>query len=236
MTGLRRVLFLIIMGVGGVAILAYLGVWQMQRLAWKNGVIAELEARLSDPPRIVAGDETRDENYAPAIAAGRFLAPEEAPQIRFLSSLPPNGPGFRIITVFELDDGERILVDRGFAPQSFAPKHQPPPPPPLGQREVSGVLHWPREVSSFTPEPNAAEKLVFARDVEAMADILGTRPVMLVAREPEAAEGAPWPRPLPPSVDLPNDHLGYAITWFSLAAVWAAMTALVVLRRRRALQ
>ncbi len=99
---------------------------------------------------------------------------------------------------------------------------------------IEGVLHWPREVSTFTPEPNLEDRLVFARDVPAMAEILDARPVLLVARETAAVAGAEWPRPLPPSVDLPNDHLGYAITWFFLAGVWAAMTGYFVLRRRRA--
>lgn len=233
MTGVRRLLFVLIMGLGGVSILAGLGVWQVQRLGWKNAVIADLEARLGEPETVVTGRETPADNFTPARATGRFVATDDTPQLRFLTSLKPQGPGFRIITAFELETGARILVDRGYAPETVAPRDGVPPPPPDGVVSVSGALHWPREVSSYTPDPNIAERLVFARDVDAMAAMLDATPVMLVASQGATPAGDRWPEPLPPLVDLPNDHLGYAITWFAMATVWAVMTVLVAFRRRR---
>ncbi len=220
------------MGIGGVSVLAGLGLWQLQRLEWKNTLIAELESRLAEPAIELTGDETPDDNFLPARAAGRFLQPDEAPQFRFLTSLAPYGPGFRLISVFELNSGSRILVDRGYIPQSVAPRSATPPAPPEGVVAVEGALHWPREVTDYTPEPNVAEKLVFARDVPALAALLATQPVMIVVAKSAARDGERWPAPLPPSVDLPNDHLGYAITWLAMAAIWLVMTLVFVFRGR----
>ena len=72
----------------------------------------------------------------------------------------------------------------------------------------------------------------FARDVDVMAETLDTEPLLIVMRE----GAGPDPKITPLPVDtarIPNDHLQYAITWFSLAAIWLAMTVLF-LRRRRA--
>lgn len=230
MSGLRRLAFVALFGAGGVAILLYLGFWQLDRLAWKTALIAEIEAQLAEAPAPISGDETADaDNFAPAVAAGRFAGQRQA---RFLTSQRGVGPGYRVISAFQIDGGPRILVDRGFAPQADAEPE--PPTPPAGDVRVAGALHWPNETSSFTPDPNLESGVWFSREVEALANWLDAEPVMLVLSEaPAGAAVEPWPRPAPVTVDLPNDHLGYAVTWFALAAVWAAMTVLVGVRRAR---
>ena len=97
---------------------------------------------------------------------------------------------------------------------------------------ITGNLHWPQERDRFTPEPDAASGLWFARDVPQMAAALGTEPVLVVARAVEPADGAFTPLPVD-TAGIPNDHLGYALTWFSLAAAWAGMTLLLLWRIRR---
>jgi surfeit locus 1 family protein len=95
---------------------------------------------------------------------------------------------------------------------------------------ITGTLHWPNESDSFTPAPDTARNIWFARDVPAMARALGTGPVMVVARS-DTGDGI-----MPVPVDtagIPNDHLNYALTWFGLAVVWAGMTGLLLWRIRR---
>lgn len=224
--GRSRWLFAAIFGVGGVALLAGLGVWQVARLFEKLDQLQLIEAQLAAPPVAVSGDETTAEsNFRSALATGRF--DPATPAEGFLTSLRPFGPGLRIITGFSLESGRRILVDRGFAPERAEIAA-----PPTGVVRLRGALHWPREVSGFTPPPNRAEHLWFARDVEALAQALDTAPVMLVMGA--AVEGAPpdaWPRPQPVEIMLPNNHLGYAVTWFGLAAVWSVMTVLFLRKR-----
>lgn len=225
MSGARRIWFLLIVGVGGVAILLTLGVWQWQRLQWKEGLIAGLTARIEASPLTVTGGEIPDDaDYRRAEAVGTFDA--DADPARYLTSLKPLGPGYRVIQPFTLTSGVRVLVDRGFIPDAVDV-----PPAPAEPLRLTGALRWPQEVSSFTPEPNLRQGRWFARDVPRLAEVYETRPVMLVLDTPPGDPiETPWPRPTPVSIALPNDHFGYAVTWFSLAAIWTIMTTLLVIR------
>ena len=220
---MNRMLFLILIGLGGAAVLLSLGVWQVQRLAWKEGVIADIEARIDGAPVALPAepDPARDA-YLPVTATGRF----GSESLRVLVSQKHVGAGYRLITPFETG-GRRVLVDRGFIPTA-----QETVAAPEGEQTVTGNLQWPQETDGFTPAPDPAENLWFARDVAAMAGALGTEPVLLVARAMSPPEARVTPLPVDTS-RIPNDHLQYAITWFSLAAIWLAMS-LLFLRRRRA--
>ena len=121
----------------------------------------------------------------------------------------------------------RVLVDRGFVPVRETAR-----PEPAEGVTVLGNLHWPDEVDGYTPEPDLEAGIWFARDVEAMAAHLGTRPILVVARNVSHSDALATPMGLDSS-GIPNDHLEYAITWFSLAVIWAAMTVYFLWRQRR---
>jgi len=112
------------------------------------------------------------------------------------------------------------------------PVAAPMPALPLGQVQVAGNLHWPDDRNSATPENDVAGNTWFARDVVQMAAQLQTRPLLVVARQISPAEAGVTPLPVDSSA-IPNDHLNYAITWYSLAVVWAAMTLYFLWRNRR---
>jgi surfeit locus 1 family protein len=219
---LRRTIFPALIGVIGVAILLALGAWQVQRLAWKEGMIAEIEARLAAAPVPVPEqpDPQRD-RLLRVEATGQIGADE----LHVLSSLDPWGAGYRVVSPMEITDGRRILVDLGYVPQDMKEPAARPrlasPDPGRAPDQVTGPLLWPAEVDSFTPEPALDRNIWFARDVPRMAEALGTEPVLLVA---ESHPWTEWPRPTPPGTNVPNRHLEYAVTWFGLAAVWAGMT------------
>jgi surfeit locus 1 family protein len=98
----------------------------------------------------------------------------------------------------------------------------------LGQVKVTGNLNWPDDVDRFTPAPDG--DVWYARDVAAMAEKLGTEPVLVVARS-DTGQGV---EALPVTTSgIPNNHRNYAITWFSLAAIWAGMTLFALQRIRR---
>lgn len=220
----RRMILPLLFGLIGAAILIGLGVWQMQRLAWKEGILADREARIAAAP--VALPATPDpvaDRYLPVAVTGRFL-PDT---IEVLVSRKQIGAGVRIVQAFGTDTGRRILIDRGFVAE--ADRHEPRPADPPGLT-VTGNLHWPEETDSFTPPPDARTGLWFARDVPAMAAALGTEPVLIVARAPTGAGIEPLPVD---TSDIPNDHFGYAVQWFSLAAVWLGMTAYLLWRINR---
>ena len=211
----------------GAAILLSLGAWQVQRLAWKEGVLADLEARihgqaepLPDSPDPVA------DRYLPVRLEG-VVGSEE---LRVIASTKTRGPVFRIVSPFATQDGRRLLLDRGTVPVAGrdAPRAG-------GEAVVAGNLHWPDERDGWTPADEPDANVWYARDLPAMAERLGTEPLLVVAREVAFADGrAPDADPLPLDTEgIPNDHLGYAVTWFGLAAAWIGMAAAVLLRGRR---
>lgn len=232
--------FLAVVSGLGLVVLLWLGVWQMQRLSWKQGILATIEARIAgaatDLPKV---PDPEADKYRPVGVSGRFLPAQE---LHVLTSQRDLGAGFRIIAAFETDTGRQIMVDRGFVPSAAknAPRRS-------GAAWLDGNLHWPDEVDGFTPAPEPQTNIWYARDVAAMANALHSEPLLVVLRAApqwrdaqddvgSGATDAPRtadPLPLPvTTVGIPNDHLQYAITWFSLALVWAGMSAAFLLRSR----
>ena len=218
---MSRLLFLLIFGLAGAAILVWLGTWQVQRLAWKEGLLAEIDARIAAEPTALPQSPAPDvDRYAPVRVAGNFLPGE----VHVLVSVKRVGPGYRIIAPFQTREGRRILIDRGFVPTEAKNAMRA-----TGPAEIAGNLDWPREADRFTPATDLAANTWFARDVPAMAAALDTDPILVVAR----SQTDPGVTPLPVDTSgIPNDHLSYAITWFSLAAIWVAMTGYFLWRTR----
>ncbi|MCC7319798.1 MAG: SURF1 family protein [Rubellimicrobium sp.] len=218
----RRLIPTLVLGLAGVALLATLGTWQVQRLAWKTDTIARIEARIGEAPVPVppAPSEAADE-FLPVVVTGAL----GGQAIRVLASFPGQGPGARVIAPIHAGD-RAFMVDLGFVPETA-----PAPDLMVERVEVTGNLHWPDESDSWTPPPDAASGLWFARDVPAMARALGTEPVLIVARSVTPPLGT---SPVPVGTEgIPNNHLGYAVTWFALALAWAAMSATLALRLYR---
>jgi surfeit locus 1 family protein len=212
----------VIFGITGVAVLVGLGTWQMKRLARKEADIARLEQRFAAAPVALPSplDPVRDD-FLRVRVTGRIG--ERA--LNVLTSQKPWGPGFRVISPLADSSGRVVLVDLGYVPE--AAKDQDARID--GTIEVVGALYWPNETDEYTPPPDRAANIWFARDLEAMAEALGTDPVLVIA---ESHGGGEWPKPLRLGVNLPNNHLQYALTWFSLALIWAVMSVMLVQRER----
>lgn len=217
-----RMIVPLMFGLIGAAILVWLGTWQLQRLAWKQSLLAEIDARMMAAPVALpdAPDATADQ-YLPVAVTG-VLDPA---YIRVLVSQKQIGAGYRIISPLTVGD-RRVLVDRGF----MLVEDQLPPLP-TGPVTFAGNLLWPVEVDGYTPAPDLGKNIWFARDLPAMAVALDTEPVLIVARQgPDG--GVITPLPID-GAGIPNDHLNYAITWYSLAVVWLGMTGFLLWRIRR---
>ncbi|MEM6303214.1 MAG: SURF1 family protein [Pseudomonadota bacterium] len=219
---MRGTLFLLIVGLGGAGILIALGVWQVQRLAWKEGVIADINARIvSAPAALPASPDREADAYLPVRAAGTL----DTGFLRVLVSQKTEGAGYRIIAPFALTGGRRVMADLGFLPVDTAEFQRP-----NGQITITGNLQWPDETDGFTPAPDREGNIWFARDVDLMAEALSTEALLLVARAVAPPIGEVTPLPVDTS-RIPNNHLQYAVTWFSLAVIWLAMS-LYFYRRR----
>jgi surfeit locus 1 family protein len=218
-----RFILPLVFGLLGTAVLIGLGVWQMQRLDWKEAILADIEARIvAAPVALPASPDAEDDRYLPVRVTGAL----QDPALRVLVSQKQIGAGYRIIRPLQMDD-RRIMVDLGFLPiQSPTPGATDAPV------TVTGNLHWPDEVDSYTPAPDMGADIWFARELPRMAAHLGTEPVLVVARQTSLPQSDLTPLPLNTS-GIPNDHLGYAVTWFGLALVWIVMTATLLWRMRR---
>jgi surfeit locus 1 family protein len=221
----KRMILPIIFGITGIAILLSLGFWQVQRMNWKNGVLAQIEARIAAAPVALPDkpDPATDNRLSVRVTA--LIGFDEAHVLA--SSGRGEGPGFLVITPgLQKPDGRRILIDMGFIPE--AQKNTVRKPQTV---TIVGNLLWPNETDSFTPEPNMEKNIWFARDAEKMAAKFDTEPYLIVARTIEVGDYGPKPHPI--GLNIPNDHKAYAITWFSLALVWFGMTVYLLYRIRQ---
>ncbi len=209
-----KVVFPIIFGVFGVSILLSLGFWQVQRLAWKTDLLTAINERLNQPAvALPAKVDKKNNQYLKVYVTGVFKSGE----IHNLTSQKFKGPGFKIISPFIAESGQTLLVDRGFTKEIFKNYSKS-----IETTYIEGNLLWPNEVDSFTPAPNRNKNIWFARDIEKMSNYLKTEPILLVATRENQPDKFIEPEPI--SLNIPNNHLQYAITWFSLSGIWFFMT------------
>jgi len=220
----RRMIAPLLFGLIGTAVLIFLGLWQVQRLDWKRGILDTIEARIAAAPVAVPSVPTKAEDQYRRVDASGIV---EAGEIHVYTAAPSGGVGYRIIAPFILADGRKILIDRGFVPIGEKDASRP-----TGPISVRGSLLWPDDGALDSNPPDLAKNIWIARELPAMAAELGTEAVLIVAAETDPSDG---PDPLPVTVNIPNNHLEYAVTWFGLAVVWAGMTLWLLWRIKRRL-
>lgn len=220
---MRRILFPLILGIVGCAILIHLGLWQLRRLEEKEDMLAQIQASIDSDPVPLPANPDPSMKYMPVTVSGTTTGAE----IDVLSGSKEQGGGYQVVSRFVTDDGRAIMLDRGFVPQELRHVERGPV-----RLTVRGNLHWPDEKGSATPDPNLDENIWFARDVPAMAQVLDTEPVLVVASFVEGdAQGV---EPIPVAIEgIPNNHLSYAVQWFLIAATWAGMTVGLIWRIRQ---
>jgi surfeit locus 1 family protein len=220
---------------GAFLVLLGLGTWQVERLFWKEALIAERRAAVSAPPVELprALDQARDLAYRRVGATGQFLNDREL----YLGATDDDGhPGYHVITPLKLADGAVVLVDRGFVPEARRPPQSRAAGEIAGETSVAGLLRLAPTAKPywFLPDNNAGRNYWFYVDIAAMAAAAGLERVLPFYLDVDAT---PNPGGLPlggqTRLDLPNNHLQYAITWYALAAGLAGVY-IVFIRRRLA--
>jgi surfeit locus 1 family protein len=229
--GGRSWLGLLVPAIIAFAILIGLGVWQVQRKAWKEGLIASLTERLAAPPRELPAaaawpqlDQASDE-YRHVGFNATFDHGHEALVFAAASAFRPDvtSPGYWIFTPAHLADGSIVIVNRGFVPDVRRDPGTRSGGQIAGPVEITGVMRWP-DRHWFTPNDDPAHNLWFARDPAAIAaakGLGGVAPFYVEQETPVPPGGLPQPGKL--EVSLPDNHLQYAVTWFGLAAVLAVI-------------
>ena len=230
----RSWLGLLIPALLAFAVLAALGTWQIQRKAWKEGLIAALTERLAAPPVAVPApdrwanlDQATDE-YRRIEFTATYDNGKEALVYAAASSFRPDisGRGYWVFTPARLAGGAYVMVNRGFVPEARKDAASRPDGQMAGPIEIVGVMRWPDPHNWFSPADDPAHNLWFARDPRAIADAKGighAAPFYVEQESPVPPGGLPKPGKL--VVRLRNEHLGYALTWYGLALVLAASFA-----------
>jgi surfeit locus 1 family protein len=233
-----------VFALAGFAILIGLGIWQLDRKAWKEVLIETTTARLaavpaSLPPRDQwarldpAADEFRRVTF-PA----EFLNDKEALVYNAGSALRPDvsGQGYWVFTPARLPGGSIVVVNRGFVPTDRTDAARRPQGALAGLVDVVGVMRWPEIRGLFTPADEPNNNVWYLRDQRPMAQAKDWGAVAPFYIDQEA--------PLPPGglpragrlmLSLPNNHLQYAITWFGLALALAGVYLSWLVGRRRRL-
>lgn len=212
--------------VGALAILLFLGTWQVVRLQWKTALIDELAARVGAeavafPIDLRVADD--DLQFLRVRVSGTF---KHAGEQRLFSRTRGGVAGFHLMTPLEMAPGRYVFVNRGWVSDPAAAGISRPD----RQVVVEGVIRNFLPPGSFTPDNDPAANMWFNPDLEAMANAAGVSdvaPVYIAAITPEGA-----PVGDPPGVNLRNNHLGYAITWYGLAAALLGVVAAAVFKRK----
>jgi surfeit locus 1 family protein len=218
--------------VPALLILLGLGVWQVQRLHWKEGLIAQRDAAVTAspiaPPQ--SFDEARGLEFHHIVAEGVFRNDKE---LYLAASSDSGDAGYQVVTPLVMSDGRTMFVNRGFVPSQLKDPAKRAAGELVGTQRVVGLLRLPSPTkpSFFLPDNRPDLNLWFWVDLPAMAKAAGVAdPVPFYVDADNSPNPGGWPKGGITRLDLPNDHLQYAITWFSLAV---ALIVIYVLYHRR---
>lgn len=213
-----------------LAALIALGVWQVRRLAWKEGLITAAEAAAAKPAAPLAQllAEGGDLEFRKAVVDCPGL--ESAPYVE-LRTIQDGEPGLRLVSACRAA-GRAWLVDRGFVLETISAR------PPEAASEIPTRIT--AEIRTAPPPgpmtPPAEARMFYGRDNAAMARALGVQgPVEARTLYALTSSNPDWSalKPSAPPVAFSNNHLGYALTWFGLAGALAAVYAAMLWRRRK---
>jgi surfeit locus 1 family protein len=225
-----------ILTVLAICLFLALGVWQVQRLAWKTDLIARVSARVNAPAvQAPARPEwsrvnKADDEYRHITLHGRFLNDAEA-QVYTVSDY---GPGYWVMTPLRRDDGSVVYVNRGFVPMDKRAPSTRTEGQWQGEVTVTGLLRMSETRGWLLQQANdPAHDAWYRRDIAAIAQarhIGGVAPYFVDADSTPNRGG--WPKGGLTVVKFPNSHLMYAITWFLLAAMLTAVSVWLVWLRK----
>jgi surfeit locus 1 family protein len=210
-----------------------LGIWQLERLAWKTDLIDRIEHGLAAPPApLPARLDDPVFDYRHVTVTGRF---DDVHAFRLLARVNDGAAGIQVVTPLLRDDGGPVvMVNRGWVPLGADGKPAAYAPPPAGTVTVEGVARRPLPQGWMQPDNSPATNEWFWADLPAMAAAAGLGAAAPVVVEQAAGpDRARYPLGGQTNIDLPNNHLEYAITWFGFAVILVAIYLLHHLRRGR---
>jgi surfeit locus 1 family protein len=225
--------------VAAFAVLVSLGTWQMQRLQWKEALIAAIAERRSAPPVPLQEIEAmaaagEDIDYRTVRVSGIYDHGRE----RHFFATHEGRTGFYVFTPLMLADGRALFVNRGFVPFEKKDASTRPEGQVAGSVAIDGLARakLSEKPSSLVPDNDVAKNIFYWKDLDAMASSAGIAPDRVVPFFVDAdASANPGDLPIGGVTQfaLPNNHLQYALTWYGLAAALVVVSGFYVYRLKR---
>jgi surfeit locus 1 family protein len=241
----RRLVIPAITSAAVFVVLVGLGIWQLERRAWKEALIVRVEAGLAAAPSPAPGPsawpslDVTEAEYQSVEATGVFDHASEVHVVHTLAD--PKGPvggiGYQVFTPFRTAEGWWVYVNRGFVPRERRDPATRAEGQIAGETTVVGLLRAPHGRAWFTPGDDTGGNEWFSRDPALFAAASGLPADAVAPYYIDAGADPEMPGGLPQGgetiVSFPNNHLQYALTWFGLAAVLVGVFVAFVRRRSR---
>lgn len=215
----------------------FLGFWQLHRLEWKTGLIANIENSLKSEAREYKAKQQYDGEFIKVVTRGIY---DHEKELHF-GSYYADEWGYKLVTPLQMEDGNTVYINRGWVPQKFKTHKNIKVRRPKGNVEVVGLIRKANLKSWFTPTNDSKKNYWFWYDIEAMnkfTGFVGQNLVIEEIRNSGQGEGNvkaanDFPLAIEPEVKLRNDHLQYAVTWFGMSL--AIIVIFLVDSRKRVL-
>ena len=225
--------------VTALIILLSLGTWQIMRLQWKETLLADIEQRSTAAPIGLPDVEAREKSgadidYVRMTATGRFDFTHE----QYFFATDDGDVGYHVYTPLILADGRTLFVNRGFVPETLKDPAKRQPGQVAGDVTITGLARakLTEKPSWVVPDNEPYKQIYFWKDLDEMAAQTKVPPGKLVPFFLDA-DATPnpggWPKGGITQIDLPNNHLSYAVTWYGLAAVLIVVSVLAFRRKAR---
>ncbi len=189
-----------------ITIFCSLGTWQLYRLQWKQNLINQIDNGLKSEP--IKYSPNIKKNYQRVKVIGNYTLDKQI----YLYSLNDKGePGFDVITPFETFDKENVLINRGWIKKELKNNL-----PAISERSrITGILRLANKKNFFTPENDLKKNIWFYINFSEVENITGKKFNKYIIYLENKKISIPKPKKI--TVDLPNNHLKYAITWYSIS-------------------
>jgi surfeit locus 1 family protein len=223
---LKALLWPAIFTLAAGTILIGLGIWQLERLQWKEDLIAQIDTRSTMPPQPLppladwGSLAPEDYDYRHVEAEGTFEHDKEALVFHGpgFSRKGISTPGYLVLTPLRLASGGIVIVNRGFVPENLKDRATRLEGEIAGPVKITGLMRPPEPRNAFTPADDPAAGRYFTRDPALIAagfGLAGAAPFSIDADDVPMPGG--WPKGGTTEIAIPNNHLSYALTWFGLA-------------------
>jgi len=189
-----------------ITLFCFLGTWQLYRLQWKQDLISQISEGLKSTP--IKYSQNIKKNYQKVILAGKYDFKNQI----YLYSLNNKGqPGFDVITPFETTSKENVLVNRGWIKKEFKNNLDIN----TSSKKITGMLRQANRTNLFTPDNDINKNIWFSINLEEVRKITGKKFNKFIVYLEDQNISIPKPKKI--TVDVPNNHLKYAITWYSIS-------------------